>query len=184
LVSLLVAVACAADLDDPDAYPVARNQGIGSGGTASPSGGTVGTTGGSTTTGGTANGGSATTGGSGTTGGMMGGVTPPLPPCVMTVFNTHACSTSCHNASFAELLGGGLDLSGDPTAKLKDVMAKNTMATDKAGCGTFLIDSANNANSILLKRVKGTGACGPGMPSNAGIPAPDQQCLIDWVNAF
>lgn len=172
------AASCAADLADPDAYTVARNQGVGSGGTPTASGGTVGATGGSK-----AIGGATGTGGATPSGGMTG-ANPPLPDCANAAFTAHACTAACHNTSNAALFGGGLDLSGDVAVRLKDVMAKNAMATDKAGCGTLLIDSTNNANSVFLKRVKGTGPCGPGMPSTNGVSAAEQQCFADWINKF
>ena len=69
------------------------------------------------------------------------------------------------------------------SARLADIAAKNAMATDKAGCGA-LINTATPADSVLIKRIKGMGACGPQMPLGAPLTPDEMKCLEDWVNMF
>jgi hypothetical protein len=115
---------------------------------------------------------------------MMGGGVPPLAPCVKTLFPNN-CAQSCHNSQFAALIGGGLDLGGDNVGeRLRNAMAQNMMATDKAACGSKLIDADNPGNSVLTKRVVGKGVCGPEMPTGAQLGAADVKCIQDWVNMF
>jgi hypothetical protein len=170
---------CASELDDPDAYPAAMAGGgggagtpQGTGGTAPATGGTAGTTGGTTPAGGAA------------TGGMMGGGVPPLPACVKTLFSNN-CTMPCHATMFKDAVGGGLDLSGDGVGeRLRNAMAQNSMATDKAACGSKLIDADNPANSVLTKRVVGKGVCGSEMPAGSQLGAAEVKCVQDWVLMF
>src|SRR5688572_4020751 len=182
--SLVGAVAlaggCASDLDNPDAYPVAMAGGGGAPPTAT--GGTPGTpTGGAVTT---PTGGSVgTTGGVAAAGGSTSGPPPALPACVTTAFMNATCTT-CHAPATKDFFGG-LDLAGATvTERLMNVPAKNTMATNAAGCGTKLIDADNPAQSVLLKRISGTSDCGPAMPSGNGVTGPDLDCLKAWIMSF
>jgi hypothetical protein len=174
LVGLLIAAAsCAADLADPAQYTAARNLG---GGGGSPPSMTGGTTAGGQTTGGTA--------------GMGGGAVPPLPACAKTVLY-NSCSLACHNKNLvsAPTASGGLDLSGDDVGmRIKDAPATNLgVMGDKSGCGmgALLINSTNNAESVMLKRIKGTqGTCGTPMPLGNTLNATDLKCLEDWIMSF
>jgi hypothetical protein len=164
---------CASELDDPDAYlagggGVAGTPPPGTGGTAPTTGGTGGTT----------------PAGGAATGGMMGGGVPPLPACVKTLFS-NSCTVPCHATQFKDSVGGGLDLSGDAVGeRLRNATAKNAMATDKAACGSKLIDADNPAQSVLTKRVVGKGVCGSEMPAGQQLGAADVKCIQDWVLMF
>lgn len=114
----------------------------------------------------------------------MGGGVPPLAPCVKTLFASQ-CSAVCHSTMYKDAVGGGLDLSGDAVGeRLRNATAQNAMATDKAACGSKLIDADNPANSVLTKRVVGKGVCGSEMPAGAQLGATDVKCIQDWVNLF
>jgi hypothetical protein len=174
LVGLLIAAAsCAADLADPAQYTAARNL---EGGSGSPS-----------MTGGTgASGGTPTAGG--TAGGMGGGMVPPVPACAQSILVT---CTACHNTGAVGFpaLSGSLDLSGDNVGiRLKDAPATNAgVMGDKSGCGmgALLINSTTNAESVMLKRIKGTqGTCGSRMPTTGPLPDAEIKCLEDWIMAF
>ena len=174
LAALAVAGAsCAAELEDPDRYKVASGQAQATGGipVAPPStggtsqGGTTGMTGGST----------------GMTGGSTGAVT--LDACVKTLFME---CTICHSTA-AKSFFGDLDLSGDDViARLKDLPATNKGVSNPASCtpGQLLINSANPAESVLLKRVKKTQSCGTAMPDANGLSGAKLTCLEAWVNKF
>ena len=175
LAALAVAGAsCAAELEDPDRYKVASGQAQATGGipVAPPStggtsqGGTTGMTGGST----------------GMTGGSTGAVT--LDACVKTVFMSQC--NFCHSPGLKSSFGE-LDLTGDDViARLKDVPATNKGVSNVGSCtpGSLLINSANPAESVLLKRVKKTQNCGTPMPAPAGLSGADLACVEAWVNKF
>jgi hypothetical protein len=96
----------------------------------------------------------------------------------------NATCTTCHAPATKDFFGG-LDLVGATvTDRLMNVMAKNTMATNAASCGTKLIDADNPAQSVLLKRISGTSDCGPAMPSGNGVTGPDLECLKTWIMSF
>ncbi len=164
---------CASELEEPDSYHSAMAGGGGGAGTPPQgTGGTAGTTGGATPAGGAA------------TGGMMGGGVPPLAACVKTLFASN-CAAVCHSTMYKDAVGGGLDLSGDAVGeRLRNATAQNTMATDKAACGSKLIDADNPAQSVLGKRVAGKGVCGSEMPAGAQLGATDVKCVQDWLNLF
>lgn len=114
----------------------------------------------------------------------MGGGVPPLPACVKTLFSSN-CTAPCHATQFKDSVGGGLDLSGDAVGeRLRNATAQNAMATDKAACGSKLIDADNPAQSVLTKRVVGKGVCGSEMPAGAQLGATDVKCIQDWVLMF
>jgi hypothetical protein len=172
---------CASELNEPEAYPQAM-AGSGGGGAGTPPQGTGGSV---PSTGGTAPAAGGTTpAGGAATGGMMGGGVPPLPACVKTLFSTN-CAMTCHTTQFKDIVGGGLDLSGDAVGeRLRNATAQNAMATDKAACGSKLIDADNPANSVLTKRVVGKGVCGSEMPAGMQLGATDVKCIQDWVLMF
>jgi hypothetical protein len=72
--------------------------------------------------------------------------------------------------------------------RIKDVPATNSGITgDKSGCGAgaLLINSTTNAESVMLKRIKGTqGTCGTQMPLGVPLNATDSKCLEDWIMSF
>lgn len=175
----VLAGGCASELDEPDTYPAAMaGSGGATGGTVSSTGGAITATGGTVT----ATGGVPAAGGGGA-GGMMGSGAPPLAACVKTLFANN-CAMLCHSTAFKDSFGG-LDLSGDTVGeRLRNATAQNSMATDKAACGTKLIDADNPANSVLTKRVVGKGVCGPEMPTGMQLNATDVKCIQDWVNTF
>jgi hypothetical protein len=176
---MIAAASCAAELQDPDSYKVANETATATGGSApAATGGTGG--GGASATGGT----KATGGTGGPTGGAASNVTT-IDPCVKAAFTSQACNL-CHSAAL-KADSGNLDLTGDDAtviARLKDVAATNTKATNAAACGTMLINSANPAESVFLKKVKGVAECGPGMPSGPGLSGADLTCFQDWVMKF
>jgi hypothetical protein len=175
---------CASELNEPEAYPQAMAGGGGGGGTPPQgTGGTAPATGGTAPTAGGTAGGTTPAGGA-ATGGMMGGGVPPLPACVKTLFSSN-CAMTCHTTQFKDIVGGGLDLSGDAVGeRLRNATALNTMATDKAACGSKLIDADNPAQSVLGKRVAGKGVCGSEMPAGQQLGAADVKCIQDWVLMF
>jgi hypothetical protein len=81
---------------------------------------------------------------------------------------------------------GQLDLvSPNVEERLKDVPAKHVeIIAPNPVCpsGDKLIDSANPANSWLLKKLRGQqGSCGDKMPQTSTLTAFDQACLEDFV---
>ena len=169
------ASSCAAELENPDLYTVARNEGSASGGSPpAATGGTPGQGGRANTTGGTP---------STPTGGTQGG-TVTLDDCVKTVFSSQC--TSCHSTA-AKSFYGDLDLSGDDViSRLKDIPATNKGSANMANCvpGALLINSANPAESVLLKRVAGTQNCGNPMPFAPGLTGQNLSCIQSWVMKF
>jgi hypothetical protein len=119
---------------------------------------------------------------------MGGGTVPPLPACAKTILTT---CTACHSKAAVSIpaVGGGLDLSGDDVGtRLKDALATNAgVMGDKSGCspGALLVNSTANAESIMLKRVKGTqGTCGTRMPTTGPLSDTEIKCLEDWIMAY
>ena len=173
----IAAASCAAELEDPARYTVANESTTATGGTAPAA------------TGGTGGGGTSATGGTkaagGTAGPTGGSASNPvtLEACVKTVFTECAL---CHSTSAKDFFGG-LDLSGDAViTRLKDVVATNMGVTNPAACmsGSLLINSANPADSVLLKRVKSTQSCGTPMPAPSGLTGANLKCIEDWVMKF
>jgi hypothetical protein len=148
-----------ADLQDPQQYPL-------------PGGSSGGSTTGGSATAGTTSGGSAT-------GGSGGGATCET-PCMATVITT--CKT-CHGAA---LKSSDLDLeAAGYTARLKDVPAKHGGLMGAPACpmGDKLIDSANPAESWLLKKVSSQeGDCGDPMPQGTGLAGDQLKCVQDYVS--
>jgi hypothetical protein len=176
---MIAAASCAAELQDPDSYKVANETATATGGT------TPAATGGITSTGGTTGaGGTTSTGG---TAGPTGGAAPSmvtLDACVKNVFSTQC--TACHSTALKDSFGG-LDLSGDAViTRLKDVAATHKGVSNPTACvsGALLINSANPAESVLLKRVQGTQNCGTPMPFAPGLTGDNLKCIQDWVMKF
>jgi hypothetical protein len=93
---------------------------------------------------------------------------------------------ACHSTALKDSFGG-LDLSGDAVImRLKDVAATHKGVTNPPACvtGAMLINSANPAESVLLKRVKGTQNCGTPMPFAPGLTGANLKCIEDWVMKF
>jgi hypothetical protein len=175
----IAAASCAAELEDPARYTVANEtKGIATGGTTPTA------TGGSGGGGTTAMGGTKATGGTaGPTGGAGSGMVT-LEACVKTIFTECA---ACHSTQLKDSFGG-LDLSGDAViTRMKDVVATNKGVANAPACvpGALLINSANPAESVLLKRVKGTQNCGTTMPTGTtGLTGEKLKCIEDWVMKF
>ena len=177
----LLAWGCAGELDkDPSVFTNAYTNGpnTGTGGSTASTGGSTGTTGGTST---------GTGGSTGTTGGTSSG-TPPDDDCVAGVLTKQAC-TACHSNTLAVQAGAGLVLEGaNLGARLSTTPAGYKMVTtnaDKCVQGALIIDPNTPANSILLKKVNNTQACGGAMPSTGGITdAADLKCITDWINKF
>jgi len=168
-----LAIGCASELAEPDSFKAALG-GNGGGGAPNTTGGSGGHT---DYTGGTVSVAGAPAGG------VVGGGSPPLAPCAKTIF-ANQCANVCHSTAFKDSFGG-LDLSGDNVAdRLRNVMAKNGVATNAAACGTKLIDPDDPAASVLLKRVAGKSDCGDPMPAPLGLSGADLQCIRDWVMTF
>ena len=164
---------CAGELDaDPTSFksayvPIGTSTGgtTGTGGTVGATGGTTGTTGGTTGTGGSSD------------------MIPPDDPCVATVFQTNAC-VACHSAA---LSSGGLNLDGGNLgARLSMTKAMYKDVANMAACvpNALIIDPVTPANSILLKKVAGTQACGDKMPQGTGLSGDNLKCITDWINKF
>jgi hypothetical protein len=171
------ATGCAGDLEgNPDEYTKATGGGGPSfGGGPSIAGANAGGTGGSGTAG------TAPTAGTGS-------MVPPDPACVAQVFQSRLCST-CHSPVFTQPEAkGGLDLDGTNLGmRLSTTTAKYAGVTvNPAACkpGALIIDPVNNAESILLKKVNRTQACGTEMPQGTGLSGADLKCIEDWVNSF
>lgn len=84
-------------------------------------------------------------------------------------------------------LGSGLDLFGpDRLASLMNIPANYEGVVDTSTCPNppeLRIDSANPANSLMIKKLLGTQLCGDPMPfAPVVIEEADKQCIIDWVN--
>jgi hypothetical protein len=169
----IAAASCAAELEDPKLYTVANETKGVTGGTAPTATGGTTAAGGTTSTGGTA--------------GPTGGAAPSmvtLETCVKEVFASQC--TVCHSTANKDSFGG-LDLSGDAViTRLKDVVATHKGVTNPPACvaGALLINSANPAESVLLKRVKGTQNCGTPMPFAPGLTGANLKCIEDWVMKF
>jgi hypothetical protein len=175
---------CAGELDkDPNSFNFAFAPANGTGGTPSGTGGSTGTGGTMGATGGSATGGTVGTGGSGTGGTAMA---PPDDPCVATVFSSQTC-TVCHSTAAAASIGAGLILEGTNLgARLMTTKATYKGASNMAACvpGALIIDPDVPANSILLKKVAGTQACGDKMPAGTGLSGTNLQCIQDWIAKF
>ncbi len=181
-------VGCAAELDDPERFvPPAGNGG---------SGGLIGSSngGGAGSSGSPGQGGAPSVGG--TAGMGSGGMAPTgsggapqqnvmMPDCAKTILATQ-CANSCHAVSTP--IFGSLNLAGSEdqvVQRLLDVPATNDSVLNKESCvpGALLINSANPAESVFLKRVKGTQDCGTQMPTG-GLKATEIQCLESWIMSF
>jgi hypothetical protein len=107
---------------------------------------------------------------------------------VATVIAAKAC-TACHSMGTASVpsIGAGLVLEGPNLgARLSTTKATYFMAKNPAACvpGALIIDPDNPANSILLKKVSNTQACGDPMPQGTGLSGDDLKCFTDWINKF
>jgi hypothetical protein len=114
----------------------------------------------------------------GGSGGMSGGTACEDTACVKEVLTT--CN-GCHGA--AKL--GKLDLqSAGVASRLKDVASAHDSPGPGAQCptGDKLVDSANVAESWLLKKITGQqGTCGTKMPAE-GLEGAQLQCMKDFVS--
>lgn len=169
---------CAGELDkDPESFTNAYTKpgATGGSGTGGSSGGSTGMTGGTTATGGTTG-----TGGS-------GDVIPPDDACVAGVLASNAC-TACHSTASASSIGADLVLEGTNLgARLSTTKATYKGVAANAGAcvqGALIIDPVTPANSILLKKVAGTQACGDKMPMGSGLSGASLQCIQDWIAKF
>lgn len=138
-------------------------------------------------------GGSGGTGGSASgNGGTGGGASADSvceTPCFRAIVSQGAIACKvCHSANPAARLDmGTLDMeSPGYAARLKDEpSAHKGIVGDASGCpkGDKIIDSANPANSWLLKKILGQqGACGTVMPSTGALSPADQACMQTFVN--
>jgi len=190
---------CAAELEDPERFQAppgtggipgtstgGSNQGgaIGQGGLTNQGG--VTNQGGAPGSGGTNTGGAAGVGPGGmpSTGGAQQNVA--MPDCAKTILATK-CGNICHAVStpvFGSLLLAGNEM--DIVQRLLDVPATNDSVQNKESCvpGALLIDSANPAESVFLKRIKGTQDCGTRMPDATGLSATEIQCIESWIMSF
>lgn len=69
---------------------------------------------------------------------------------------------------------------------LLDREAENyDLASDSDACPTddpeLIINSSNPDESLMLKKVLGTHACGDKMPPGSSVPQEDIDCLRDWI---
>ena len=108
--------------------------------------------------------------------------------CVKAIVTSGAAACKvCHAANPAARLDmGTLDMeSPGLSARLKDQPSSHKGLMDTSGCpmGDKIIDSANPANSWLLKKIKGQqGSCGTVMPSTGALSPADQTCMETFVN--
>ena len=171
------ALACAADLEgDPSDY---TNAYAPPGGSTAAQAGATGLPGG---------GGNTAQGGNGTAG-STSKPPPEDPPCLNDVLQGQNCFL-CHvQSANLDATGGGLLLTGSNLGmRLSGAPAQYKGVSDAAACtpGALLIDPANPAESVLLKKVKGTQSCGLAMPFHpSGITdATALKCIEDWVMSF
>ena len=109
-------------------------------------------------------------------------------PCIVDVFQTQPTLCKlCHTAP-PGLKSSGLDLASPGfTARLKDIPAVHgdlgaMMATAMCPTADKLIDTANPANSWLLKKIHGEqGTCGTPMPSTGMLTADQKTCVETYV---
>jgi len=190
--------ACAARLENPEAFadraPLGGNAaGATMAGGATGDGGTGGAAtfaGASATLGGTTPGGTGGAAAVAGTSGSAGASTGDLPACVAAVFvasTAGKCSNGiCHHAGDGS---GGLDLaSPGVTARLLDQPASHAGASPSSGCpqGDKLIDSQDPSASWLLKKLTldSGAACGAKMPLTGSLSADELSCLTQWVGSF
>jgi hypothetical protein len=111
---------------------------------------------------------------------------PATPACV-TAALTAKCTVTCHSKEQAPFFGG-LDLSGDFLPRLLDkpatYMSVTEMEKPKCVAGAKLIDSATPANSVFLKKITATQACGTAMPQTGELTADEKTCLQNWIQTF
>lgn len=154
------ALACAGELDDnPEDYERAYVQG--------------------------ATGGRPPVGGFGGGGGTAGGQNPvPADPaCLKTVLEAQCLS--CHTPP--AIAGGGFDLTGTQLGeRLSKTLATYQGVSNRSSCktGALIIDPANPPESILLRKVSSTQACGEAMPFGFGLLGTELECIQNWVKAF
>jgi len=111
--------------------------------------------------------------------------------CIRNIFTVQPILCRlCHNNNpgGAALTSGGLDLQSDGfTARLKDVPAQHSdivapMTAADCPVGDKLIDTANPAESWLLKKIDGQqGNCGTPMPSTGMLSSTQQDCVHNYV---
>ncbi|HVY27055.1 MAG TPA: hypothetical protein VHB79_10910 [Polyangiaceae bacterium] len=127
----------------------------------------------------TAGSGGSGTGGSGT---MVNCETA----CLASIINATGTGCKTCHSDMVKLDMGILDMASPGlSARLKDEASQHKGITgDTSGCpmGDKIIDSANPANSWLLKKITGQqGTCGTVMPSTGALSAADQKCVSDFV---
>ncbi len=114
-------------------------------------------------------------------GGSGGGAATACETACVTALFTGTCVT-CHKK---DVPLGELDLeSAGVVARLKDQPAKHAGVDNPQACpsGDKLIDSANQSESWLLKKVtRQQGGCGTAMPPQGASDA-DIACLTAYVN--
>lgn len=124
---------------------------------------------------------------------LGGGNGGGAPSCVTRAFKAANCNIpACHSSTAIAPAAAGLDLTGSGTAladKLIDKPAEHRDVVERDGgppvvCneGDLLINTANPAESWLLKKINGThGTCGDAMPVGFTLSATDKQCIVDWI---
>jgi hypothetical protein len=145
-------------------------------------------TGGALSSGGSSGGGTGGTSGNGDTS-LTGGAwsAPPDDACVAAVLAANAC-TVCHSVASAAAIGSGLVLEGTNLgARLSTTRATYKGVSKNAGScveGALIIDPESPADSVLLKKVTNTQACGDAMPQGTALKGSDLSCIRNWVNKF
>jgi hypothetical protein len=107
-------------------------------------------------------------------------------PCLAAIINATGTGCKTCHSDMVKLDMGILDMASPGlSARLKDELSQHKGITgDTSGCpmGDKIIDSANPANSWLLKKITGAqGTCGTVMPSTGALGAADQKCVTDFV---
>lgn len=184
--SLLCAIIVTAGGCSGDPAPPPGGGTVTSGGAAATSGGA--TSGGAMATSGgavaTSGGAMATSGGAVGSGGAGGAMGAAVPQCVTDTLKAQCLV--CHGTMTAQFFGG-LILEGNFVPNLVDKPAQYKSLTDTSACkqGALLIDSNNPAESVMLKKIMGTQACGAVMPNNGVVlPTAQKDCLTQWIMTF
>jgi hypothetical protein len=167
---LLVFVGCASELDKNQDYDWAFTDGQnqGQGGSTQGQGGSTQGQGGSGP------------GSGGSTPGNGGSNNVPADPACFTSIVSSSCST-CHSAQYADLIGGGLDLTSPNIGQ--------RLRNKPSSCAQNppIINTADKNNSTLLKKVtnQATGCSGGVMPpSTQGLQGADLDCVKNWIMGF
>jgi hypothetical protein len=167
------------------------SSGSGSGGNGSGSGGSN-NSGGSTGSGGSSSGGSTGTGGG--TVSCTGNLDPT------TLIMTQCASSGCHDSTYADQYGAGLDLTVNSTIKSRLVGVTspgNTGAGSKCAGNTepYLNPNSNPATGLLIQKFSSSPkcsssesppCCGDAMPSPGIVllTANQQTCLIQYFTTL